>query len=195
MDSNFDQEQLLEDLRKGGRAKEKAIATLYERLFPKLMAHLIFQSCPRHKAEDLVQECFIKVLRNLESFRGESSLTTWIRSILDNTWRDHLRSAFESKRADMELAELEQIEDERNPLASKNLESAEITECVRGGFRIYREKYPECAGWLYKLIDGASIAELAEAANRTSGAMREYLSQCRKKLAPYIEHCRTLVQA
>ena len=37
--------------------------------------------CDRSQAEDAVQETFLKVYRNLESFRGESSEKTWIMKI------------------------------------------------------------------------------------------------------------------
>jgi hypothetical protein len=34
------------------------------------------------------------------------------------------------------------------------------------------------------------IAQIAGALGRSAAATREYLSQCRKKLRPFIEHCR-----
>ena len=37
--------------------------------------------CDRSQAEDAVQETFLKVYRNLDSFRGESSEKTWIMKI------------------------------------------------------------------------------------------------------------------
>ncbi len=39
-----------------------------------------------HDAEDLSQDVFIKAYRGLSSFRGESSLTTWLRRIAINTY-------------------------------------------------------------------------------------------------------------
>ena len=41
--------------------------------------------CDRSQAEDAVQETFLKVYRNLDSFRGESSEKTWIMKIAINT--------------------------------------------------------------------------------------------------------------
>ena len=42
--------------------------------------------------DDLVQETFIKAFKNLESFKGESSIKTWVFAIGSNLTRDHLRS-------------------------------------------------------------------------------------------------------
>lgn len=43
-------------------------------------------------AADLTQTVFLKVGRGLETFRGESSLATWIYRIATNVARDHARS-------------------------------------------------------------------------------------------------------
>jgi RNA polymerase sigma-70 factor (ECF subfamily) len=51
---------------------------------------LIFRLCrgflgPGPEAEDLFQEIFLKVWNNLESFRGQSKISTWIYRIGTNT--------------------------------------------------------------------------------------------------------------
>ncbi len=42
-------------------------------------------------ANDLLQEGFIKVFKNLEKFRGEGSFEGWIRRIFVNTSIEHFR--------------------------------------------------------------------------------------------------------
>lgn len=44
-----------------------------------------------HEAEDLTQEVFVKISRGLETFRGESQLSTWIYRIATNAALDRLR--------------------------------------------------------------------------------------------------------
>jgi RNA polymerase sigma-70 factor (ECF subfamily) len=44
-----------------------------------------------HEAEDLTQEVFIKISRALDTFRGESQLSTWVYRIATNTALDRLR--------------------------------------------------------------------------------------------------------
>ena len=43
------------------------------------------------EAEDLTQDAFLQVFRNLSSFRGESALSTWLYRIAVNTVLMHLR--------------------------------------------------------------------------------------------------------
>jgi RNA polymerase sigma-70 factor (ECF subfamily) len=51
------------------------------------MAHLINDE----ESEDLTQEVFIKISKALESFRGESSVSTWIYRIATNVGIDRIR--------------------------------------------------------------------------------------------------------
>jgi RNA polymerase sigma-70 factor (ECF subfamily) len=44
------------------------------------------------EADNLTQECFLRAYQNLSSFRGESSLETWLLRIAANLARDHARN-------------------------------------------------------------------------------------------------------
>jgi RNA polymerase sigma-70 factor, ECF subfamily len=44
------------------------------------------------EADNLTQECFLRAYQNLSSFRGESSLETWLLRIAANLARDHSRN-------------------------------------------------------------------------------------------------------
>jgi RNA polymerase sigma-70 factor, ECF subfamily len=57
---------------------------------------MIFRICSRYtrdreEAEDLTQETFLRIDRNLVRFRGDSQLGTWIYRIATNCCLDHLR--------------------------------------------------------------------------------------------------------
>jgi len=45
----------------------------------------------RREAEEVAQDAFVKAFRNLSSFRGESSLLTWVQRIAYHKAVDHLR--------------------------------------------------------------------------------------------------------
>ena len=47
----------------------------------------------QHDAEDLLQETFLSVMNKLPTFKGDSSLKTWIYSIAINKFRDSCRHA------------------------------------------------------------------------------------------------------
>ena len=58
---------------------------------PKILRYLTRLTEPG-EAEDLTQEVFVKVSRALETFRGESQLSTWLYRIATNTALDKMRT-------------------------------------------------------------------------------------------------------
>ena len=54
--------------------------------------NVIFQLVKnREDAEDVLQETYIKMLRNIHNFRGESSIGTWLYRIATNTALEKIR--------------------------------------------------------------------------------------------------------
>lgn len=66
---------------------------LYRRFSPKMYAVCLRYSGHAEDAQDILQEGFIKVYRNLERFRGEGSFEGWMRRIFVNTAIEHYRKA------------------------------------------------------------------------------------------------------
>jgi len=56
-----------------------------------LKSYLLRITASRTDAEDLSQDTYIKALEKLNTFRGESSLKTWLFSIASNLAKDNLR--------------------------------------------------------------------------------------------------------
>ena len=64
---------------------------IHETFRPKIhryLTHLVGE----HEAEDLTQEVFVKVSQAIETFRGESQLSTWLYRIATNAAIDKMRS-------------------------------------------------------------------------------------------------------
>jgi len=79
---------LLEGLRTCDEAAYQVLIDCYERPVFNLVSRLMNDPSD---APDVVQEVFLKVFRNVSSFRGESSLKTWIYRISINEARNHRR--------------------------------------------------------------------------------------------------------
>jgi RNA polymerase sigma-70 factor (ECF subfamily) len=56
-----------------------------------LYSFLYRMSGSQHDAEDLTQETFLSVMRKLPTFKGDSSVKTWVYAIAVNKYRDSLR--------------------------------------------------------------------------------------------------------
>src|SRR5258705_6137481 len=57
-----------------------------------LKSFLLRMTASAQDAEDIVQETYLKAQAKIHTFRGDSSLKTWIFSIASNLARDLLRS-------------------------------------------------------------------------------------------------------
>jgi RNA polymerase sigma factor (sigma-70 family) len=64
---------------------------LYQRFAPKMYAVCLRYANNTDDAQDLLQEGFIKVYRNLEKFRKEGSFEGWVRRVFVNTAIEHYR--------------------------------------------------------------------------------------------------------
>ncbi|MCJ8208801.1 RNA polymerase sigma factor [Mucilaginibacter sp. RS28] len=58
---------------------------LYKVMAPKMLAVCMRYTSDRDEAQDVLQEGFIKLFKNLHNFRGEGSIEGWIRRIMTHT--------------------------------------------------------------------------------------------------------------
>jgi RNA polymerase sigma-70 factor (ECF subfamily) len=122
----MDQKKLLNDCLKGKPSAQRA---LYEHF-----AHNMLGLCFRYTksisdAEDVLQEGFIKVFRNLNQYNGTGELGAWIRRIMVNTAINFLKS--ESRYQ----YDLSFIENGLHPVTDENpdliLNAKELAELIR----------------------------------------------------------------
>lgn len=84
------EDKLIEQCKKG---KQHAQEELYDRFSSAMLAVCMRFTENRTEAEDLLQEGFIKIFRNIYEFnaRNEGSLASWIKRIMVNTSINFLR--------------------------------------------------------------------------------------------------------
>jgi RNA polymerase sigma-70 factor, ECF subfamily len=71
---------------------DKALTAEFERIRPQLKSFILRMTASVEDSEDIVQDTFIKTFRSIESFKGDSSLKTWIFAVATNLCKDFLRS-------------------------------------------------------------------------------------------------------
>ena len=72
--------------------REEDFSRLEKRYQHAIYRRLLFSLKDEDVAQTLTQECFLKAFRNWSSFRGESSVRTWLIGIAINLERDHWRN-------------------------------------------------------------------------------------------------------
>ena len=107
---------------------------IYQEFQPKIFRYFI-HLVGEADASDLTQTVLLKVSRSLESFRGESSLATWIYRIATNTAHDHLLSSLVKQREKEVLfedaASLDELPDSASPGTDQEYIRREMNSCIR----------------------------------------------------------------
>ena len=136
------------------------------------------------EAEDVVQEAYVRAFTHLESFRGDSSLATWLSRITINEALGRLRARrptvdlvkFESQRTPAEIIQF--------PLTSKT-EDPEKTMAQRQILQLVEQatdNLPEVYRIVFvtRVIEGMSVEDTAEALNLRPETVKSRLHRARK---------------
>jgi RNA polymerase sigma-70 factor, ECF subfamily len=93
--------RLIEEYRAGRLAAFDDLVHVYQ---PTVQRVLVQLNVAPTDVEDLAQEVFMRIYRNLDRFRGQSSFYTWLYRITVNVFFDHNKKR---KRADVRLQRLQ----------------------------------------------------------------------------------------
>jgi RNA polymerase sigma factor (sigma-70 family) len=189
---SWDDANLVALLRAGGRARQTAVTQLFERYALEFKRYFRRHGMSNEQAEDLAQETFVKIVQAVDSYEGSGSLEAWLWAISRNTLMSDLRS----RRADVALDGLDA--DQADVLVSAVGHASSnpaVADCVRRAFEAFSRSYRDFAEVLMRVVvDGWDYAELAQFRACNYGAAREYLSQCRKRLAEFVTPCFELAE-
>jgi RNA polymerase sigma-70 factor, ECF subfamily len=116
--SRVNDAELIRAAQQGDHAAFEELVRQYDQPVLRLALHL---TGSEHEAKDIYQEAFLKVYRNLGSFRFECSFYTWVYRIVSNLCMDYLRrkqvrkedSGVRISSEGEEVDLLEQLPDER----------------------------------------------------------------------------------
>jgi RNA polymerase sigma factor (sigma-70 family) len=84
---------IVEAIRKGGKAEEEAIRVLYQQHFESLCMNIVNNNGSEQDADDIFQETMIAFIQSVKmnKFRGDSSIKTFLFALNRNIWRNELR--------------------------------------------------------------------------------------------------------
>lgn len=143
----------------------------------------------QNDVEDLAQEVFVKIYKNLSKFKGDSSLYTWIYKITVNLCLDELRKKRNIIYLDEKIATEEgELEKE---LPSNEKTQVEIYEEKELKEKLYKciEKLPESQKVMIVLRDikGFSYDEIAKITDIKIGTVKSQINRARLKLKDLLD--------
>lgn len=147
----------------------------------------------RHDAEDVAQEVFIKVYKNIGTFRGESKFSSWLYRLTVNTCHNYVRwrkriwipAMVRVNRDEMseENGSMEIRSDTANP--EQLLLNRELGVIIRNA--VARLKGKQRSVVILKDFLGKSYEEIASIMNMSMGTVKSTLSRGRLKVAKNIK--------
>lgn len=135
-----------------------------------------------HTAEDIFQEVFIKVNKNLSTFMEKSSIKTWIIRITINTCKDYLKSAYNRRVVPMMEYREEAIISQAD---YDEVEKQDTNHLIRETVLSLPTKYRDLLLCVY--FNEMTIAEAAKTLNIPEGTAKSRLSRARHKLKEMLE--------
>ncbi|MAT53043.1 MAG: hypothetical protein CMN32_01080 [Saprospirales bacterium] len=171
-------DQLLKACIKGDRKAQKH---LYDRFKDKMFGVCLRYANNRQEAEDMLQEGFIKVFRDLKQYNGMGSLEGWIRRVIVHAAIDYLRSQRNwTEMHKIDPAVLQLPADERSD--DGDLETGKmliaLMQKLPPGFRAVLNMY---------VMEGFTHQEIAARLGISEGTSKSQLSRARQLMKKLFE--------
>jgi RNA polymerase sigma-70 factor (ECF subfamily) len=143
---------------------------------------------PGFDIDDVVQQVFIKVFRSLASYKGLSSLDTWIYRITAKVCTDQLRKKYRKRQLEI-VSNSDELAAEGKSVAGcdpyERLEKRELAQEIYGALNKLNEE-KRAVVVLYEM-EHRSLDEIATVINKPVGTVKSRLFHARKELEKYLK--------
>lgn len=170
----------------------RAFGQIVDRYQVRLLNFVYRMIGDRERAEDLVQEAFLRVHRHLHRFDRSRKFSTWVYTIASNLAKNELRNRNRSPLVTLEAARGGRDEDEARPLEAEDLSSRPdslyeqrhlrslVDQTVARLSRHHREVF------VLRELEGKSYEEIAEIMHCNLGTVKSRLNRARQSFAELI---------
>lgn len=177
---------------------------LYKKYVKSMRYHLICKyHIPMDAVDDVLQDIFFKFFKNIESFRKDCSIPTWLNKIAETVVIDYWRkNAKENNSVNYNEDYNDDTEQDSQlfdiiKLKSQSEEDHRHLKICLEQIKVHLEhegktELLKCLETLLWQQEGLSIQEISEKIGKSYDATKTHLSQCKKKLAQYppIQECK-----
>lgn len=189
----IDEKELIRQAKNGDLKAYEQIIGLYEK---KVFSTIYYMVKNDNDVEDIAQEVFIKIYRNLNNFKEESSLYTWIYRITINVCIDELKKrkkvVYLDEKIETKDGEIEfQVSDTGKSLheltEEKDLREI-LLKCVRKLSEDQRTMI------ILRDIKGFTYMEIAEMTKMNLGTVKSKINRARSALKQLLEEDGTFLE-
>lgn len=155
--------------------KSKAQRLLFDRYAPKMLGAVMRYINDKERAEDVLQDGFIKVFKNIHKFEHSGSLEGWIRRIMVNTALDQIRKN-KKRQKNVELDDDGFFELKQESKAEEILQAESLLKLVQSLPEGYRTVFNLFA------IEGYTHKEIAEELGISENTSKSQYSRAKSTL-------------
>ena len=184
-----EEDVLLTALRKGEESAYEELIVQYQQPVYNLVCRLMND---HSEAADVVQEVFLKVFRSIRSFRGNSSLKTWIYRITVNEAHNHRRWFSRHQRQEISLAREEHAQYYEENLSDPGRSpfdyaaDGETRALIEQALAELNPKFQ--AAVVLRDIEDMSYEEIAEVLDISLGTVKSRILRGREALRRHLEN-------
>lgn len=175
--------------------RKEDFTSTFEKINPQLKSYILRMTANVHDTEDIVQDTWIKASSNLASFKGDSSIKTWVFAIASNLAIDNLRKkkrwpenvtdiCKESAKKDMT-----HFQETMKLIESSEYAKFEIREHIAFCFLCIAKSLPleQHLCLLLKEIHEFKVKEIAKILQTTDALVKYHLHTARQKMIEIFE--------
>ena len=166
-------------IRKCQQKSRKAFEELYRKFSPFVYGICLRYAKNRDEAQDILQDCFIKIMDKIGDFRFEGSFEGWLQRMAVNESLNYLRLGRSS------FSELDEDDADAEDISSdivSNMSARELLDAI--------SKMPDGYRTIFNMfvIEGYQHNEIAEKLNITESTSRSQLKKAREYLIEIIKN-------
>ncbi len=152
--------------------KHPAFTEIYATHAPQVLRMCLAYTDNEAEAQDFMQETFINVWKNIDSFRGDAKISTWIYRIAVNTCLSHIRAT--KHKAPVELKETFDRADDLSTV-DREQHLQQLHRAI--------QKLPEADRLIISMVlEEIPYEEIADAVNISEGNLRVKIHRIKQQL-------------
>ena len=184
----MDKQRLTEAVMQYQNGDEAAFNTIYELTSSNLYVYAKSLMKDPHRAEDLLQNTYMQIIRNIGRLQDPGAFLTWSKRIMHNQYVDSVRGSHGETVATSEEALLmfdEVVEEDREALPEENYDVRQVGEIV---WEVMEQMPPEQRMVMMAFYrDEMTVAEIAAMMDLPENTVKSRLFYGRKAMKAHLE--------
>jgi RNA polymerase sigma-70 factor (ECF subfamily) len=184
-----EEQELVERLKRRDEAAFNAFVIRYQDRVFRILLRMLGD---RAEAEDLAQEVFISIFKAIDSFRGESQLSTWVYRVASNHCRNRLKYLSRRRQKLMDDFDEESVAGaqssflpDRQGTPDRLLEARQTEVMLEEGLARLDDEQRELV--VLREVEHLSYEEIMAITGLPEGTVKSRLHRARSSLREYLE--------